>query len=310
MRCNVMNFQILIDDTFINTCGDVLSPLNNKSILSLVNDFEDGKWRYKNFHLFIWDNIAETSLSSKERAALIDCSASLISAAAENLRLVDKENDISKGSELAEIMLYGIMKHHYGALPIVPKIFYKQNSQDNAKGADSVHLVLHGDDDFTLWFGEAKFYNSIEDARLSSIINSVGDALRTDKLRKENSIITNVNDIDLLISNVDLRRRIKEALSPKNSIDLLKPKIHVPIFILHECQLTKVATSMSSDYIDDIVEYHKNRAIAFFKKQVELLKDVYLYNDISFHIILFPVPDKAMIVDKFVEKVEFHKGEF
>ncbi|EFN8667950.1 DUF1837 domain-containing protein, partial [Escherichia coli] len=32
--------------------------------------------------------------------------------------------------------------------------------------------------------------------------------------------------------------------------------------------------------------------------------------DISFHIILFPVPDKAMIVDKFVEKVEFHKGEF
>ncbi|SPX12645.1 Domain of uncharacterised function (DUF1837) [Escherichia coli] len=39
-------------------------------------------------------------------------------------------------------------------------------------------------------FGEAKFYNSIEDARLSSIINSVGDALRTDKLRKENSIIT------------------------------------------------------------------------------------------------------------------------
>lgn len=123
MRCNVMNFQILIDDTFINTCGDVLSPSNNKSILSLVNDFEDGKWRYKNFHLFIWDNIAETSLSSKERAALIDCSASLISAAAENLRLVDKENDISKGSELAEIMLYGIMKHHYGALPIVPKIF-------------------------------------------------------------------------------------------------------------------------------------------------------------------------------------------
>ncbi|MCZ5699298.1 SAVED domain-containing protein [Escherichia coli] len=129
-------------------------------------------------------------------------------------------------------------------------------------------MVLHGDDDFTLWFGEAKFYNSIEDARLSSIINSVGDALRTDKLRKENSIITNINDIDLLISNVDLRRRIKEALSPKNSIDLLKPKIHVPIFILHECQLTKVATSMSSDYIDDIVEYHKNRAIAFFKNKL------------------------------------------
>ncbi|MCZ5660454.1 SAVED domain-containing protein [Escherichia coli] len=75
------------------------------------------------------------------------------------------------------------------------KFFINKTSQDNAKGADSVHLVLYGDDDFTLWFGEAKFYNSIEDARLSSIINSVGDALRTDKLRKENSIITNTTTL-------------------------------------------------------------------------------------------------------------------
>lgn len=36
--------------------------------------------------------------------------------AAENLRLTDKEQDISKGSELAEIVLYAIMKHKYKAL--------------------------------------------------------------------------------------------------------------------------------------------------------------------------------------------------
>ncbi|WP_426724138.1 Hachiman antiphage defense system protein HamA [Enterobacter cloacae complex sp. 339J8] len=31
------------------------------------------------------------------------------------------EQDISKGSELAEIFLYGIMRHHFNALPVVPK---------------------------------------------------------------------------------------------------------------------------------------------------------------------------------------------
>ncbi|OKB67244.1 hypothetical protein BHU62_07045 [Serratia marcescens] len=304
-----MNFQVLIDDSFINVCGDCLSPSHNKSVLSIVNDFEDGEWWYKNFHLFIWDNIAETSLSSKERTSLIDRSASLMSAAAENLRLVDKENDISKGSELAEIMLYGIMKHHYGALPVVPKIFYKQNSQDNAKGADSVHLVLH-DNDFSLWFGEAKFYNSIENARLGGIIESVKNSLKTDKLKKENSIITNINDLDDLILDVDLRNEIKNALSPKNSIDLLKSKIHIPIFILHECETTSAATMMSPEYKRNIIEYHTERAKSFFEKQVVSLKDIHQHEQITFHFILFPVPNKSRIVDKFVKKVEFYKEEF
>ena len=55
--------------------------------------------------------------------------------AAKNLRLTDIDgDDPGKGSEIAEIALYGIMHHHFGALPVVPKIFYKQNVQDNAKG--------------------------------------------------------------------------------------------------------------------------------------------------------------------------------
>ena len=58
--------------------------------------------------------------------------------------MFDKKNikTDTEGSELAEILLYGIMHHHYKALPVVPKIFNKQNSNDNAKGADSVHIVL------------------------------------------------------------------------------------------------------------------------------------------------------------------------
>ncbi|WP_122582755.1 HamA C-terminal domain-containing protein, partial [Pseudomonas viridiflava] len=124
-----------------------------------------------------------------------------------------------------------IMKHKYNALPVVPKIFYKQNAQDNAKGADSVHIVLEGDDDFSLWFGEAKFFNSIEDSRLPSIITSVGNSLKTDKLKKENSIITNIADIDLLEINDQLKKKIKDSLSHQASIDTLKPKINIPILL-------------------------------------------------------------------------------
>ncbi len=166
-----MNFEILVNDFYINLASEPkLERAENKCILSLINDFEDGKWRYKKFESFIWDNIALTALSASERSKLIDMSHSSLTASAANLRLTDSPNDVGKGSELAEIVLYGIMHHLYKALAVVPKIFYKQNVQDNAKGADSVHVVLEGKDDFSLWFGEAKFYNSIEDARLPEII--------------------------------------------------------------------------------------------------------------------------------------------
>jgi hypothetical protein len=304
-----MNFEILIDDSFAQVDKQSqLSPIHNKYVLSLANDFEDGKWRHQKFESFIWDNIAETSLSARERASLIDKSHSTLVAAAKNLRLTDSDKDIGKGSELAEIILYGLMKHHYKALPIVPKIFHKQNTQDNAKGADSVHIVVDQSGEFTLWFGEAKFFNSIEDARLGSIIESVGNSLRTEKLRKENSIITNVREIQELIVDPELSKKIVDALSNQLSIDILKPRIHIPILLLHECVITKGCGEMTDAYKLELAEFHRDRSIAYFRAQLAKIGDIPKYESIHFHLIIFPVPNKKNIVDKFVANVVHFRG--
>lgn len=305
-----MDFEILVDDSFLKFVADPkLKPIEKKSVLSLLNDFEDKKWRYDKFENFVWDNIALTALSASEREKLADLSHSKLKSSAKNLRLTDAPTDISQGSELAEIVLYGIMQHHYGALPVVPKIFYKQNVQDNAKGADSVHIVLEGTDDFSLWFGEAKFYNSIEDARLSSVIESVENSLRTDKLKKENSIITNTSDIDILIGNSKLAKKIKDSLSNKISIDNIKPKIHIPILLLHECKITAATTEMTDEYRQIIRKYHLERANAYFKRQIKTLAEkVMKYSEIKFHIILFPVPNRGKVIRDFTAEAKHFKG--
>jgi hypothetical protein len=302
-------FEILIDNTFADVNSDLsLTPIGNKSVLSIINDFEDGTWRYQKFQEFIWNNITETALSVKERNSLIEKPFTSLTEAAKMLRLTDAtKDDKGQGSELAEIVLYGIMKHHYNALPVVPKIFYKQNAQDFAKGSDSVHIVLDGDRDFSLWFGEAKFYNSIEDVRLDAIVQSVENSLQTDKLKKENSIITNVSDIDNLTIDVDLKKRIKELLSTRESIDNLKPKLNIPILLLHECKLTQKQTILSDEYKKAIKAYHIQRAESYFKKQIAKMGGLHMYSEISFHIILFPVPVKETIVKKFVEHVDHLK---
>lgn len=305
-----MDFEILVDDLYLKIFSDTaLAPVENKRVLSLANDFEDEKWRYEKFENFIWDNIALTALSAQERGKLTGQSRSTLRESAKNLRLTDKAGDIGQGSELAEIVLYGIMHHHYGALPVVPKIFYKQNVQDNAKGADSVHIVLEGDDDFSLWFGEAKFFNSIEDARLPAVVKSVGNSLDTAKLKKENSIITNASDIDRLVPNPELAARIKDALAAKNSIDQIKPKIHVPILLLHECPITASTKEMNDAYRESVRKYHLERASSYFEKQIASLSGtVAKYAEVKFHIILFPIPDREKLIEQFSKEVAFHKA--
>ena len=304
-----MDFEILINNTFTDINTDAtLNPTDNKSVISMINSFEATEWRYNHFQNFIWDNIAETSLSHRERESLVNSHHSLLTYAAKNLRLSDKSGDISKGSEIAEIVLYAIMKHHFNALPVVPKIFYKQNAQDNAKGADSVHIIIENDTDFSIWFGEAKFYNSIEDARLPEIITSVENSLLTEKLKKENSIITNLPDIDSLIGDEALRNSIKSTLSPRESIDLIKPKLHIPILLLHECEITQRQSVISDDYKNELINYHKNRAESFFKKQLNKIGGIPQYSQIKFHLILFPVPLKKTIVDNFVSMADFYKN--
>lgn len=115
-------------------------------------------------------------------------------------------------------------------------------------------------------------------------------------------------DIDSLIGNETLRNSIKAALSPRESIDLIKPKLHIPILLLYECTITQKQSVVSDYYKNELIEYHKNRAESFFKKQLSKIGGIPHYSEIKFHLILFPVPLKKTIVDRFVSMADFYKN--
>lgn len=304
-----LGISIAVETCFVDfNSKSGLSPIERKYLLSFLNDFEDGGWRYSAFEDFLWDNVTQTALTQAERANAMLGDRSRLREAAKNLRLIDKEPDSSKGSEIAEIILYGLMRQHFNALPVVPKIFYKQNANDYAKGADSVHISVHGDK-FRLYFGEAKFYTSIENARLDTIVESVGRLLATDKLKKENAIITNLCELETLSLSPEMVRNIRAALSNRASIDDVKPLLHVPILLLHECPLTSGAVAMDKEYVDSVVEAHRERAQSYFERQLaKLTSQVLRYADITFHLILLPVPSKKQIVDRFLTEATILKG--
>ena len=310
MSSKLMDFDILVDDVFVNICTDPsLTPIDKSHLLSVVNGYEDNKWRMNLFRNFIFNNLAETGLSAQEREVLADKKFETLVAAAQKLRIEKKINKNS-GGEIGEIMLYGVMKHHFNALPVVPKIFYKQNAKDYAKGADSVHITLNGDGDFDLWLGEAKFYDSIKNARLDEPIASIDEMLSKKKLRDENSMVTNLHDLDILLKDSDMTKKVRETLSTNVSLDDIKKRLHVPIMILHECDITKATTDYNQTYKDAIIAYHKERANAYFKKMFsKLTTTVKNLASIHFHLILFPVPCKADIVTDFMNHAQLFQSD-
>lgn len=298
-------FKVIVNCPFREIAPNLeLNTIDKKYSVCMVNGFEDGKWMLETFLEYIWDNIAETALSAEERIALGKRPSTLLKRSAKNLRITDKD---TSGGEIAEILLYSIMRNFYGALPVVPKIFYKQNANDFAKGADSVHVVLEPDGSFSLWLGEAKFYSSLENSRLDKVVSSVLETLSTEKIKKENSIIIGLKDLDNLGLEEDMVTEIKNLLGCDKSIDLLKPNLHIPILLLHECNVTAKSTSLSDEYVEAIKVQYADRATAYFSKQIEMCKEVYLYSEITFHLILIPVPDKEVVVKEFVKRAKIYR---
>lgn len=307
-------FEVLFDDEVTSFADASVELVGNENLLSLANDYEDGEWRYGRFSNFIWDNAKEAALTQQEREALVGNPMTILERAAKRIRLSE---DKGKGSEIAEILLYGIMRQHYKALPAVPKIFFKQNRNDNAKGADSVHIVVADDGaTFELWLGEAKFYTNITSTNIEDFIESVEHLLGKTTITKENSIILGTRDVEDCLRQEfpekasELYAKIKDVLSPETSLDAIKRILHIPILLIEECKITKECKIFDDIYRERIRRAHQERALEYFSRQIELLKGkINLYSEIKFHLILFPIPDKNKIVQDFLVKGNLFRGE-
>lgn len=302
---SIIKFDILINDTFYKLTK-IGEDNHLKNVLSEYNDFEDGHWRYERFEEYIINNLVLTCLSASEREKIPDNSYSQLKLACQNLRILNTD-DNGKGSEIAEILLYGIMKDYYKALPAVAKIFFKQNVNDYAKGSDGFHIVL-SENDFSIWYGEAKFYKSLGKTQLSTIATSVLNSLDSKKLRKENITALDLTDLEIILQNSTQKEEIFEYLSLNKSLDDLKKKLHIPIMILYESPITTETSELSEEYKKRIYNEQLELTKKYFPIQDDICKSVFKYETITFHLIYFPVPNKDLIVDSFINKANFFRG--
>ena len=295
-------FDIIIDIQLMDLYKEYEEKENFKydikyfSVLGLTNKYINGEWNLEYFCTFFEDNIIFSALSKEELDSL-DKPKTKLKKAFYNLKEIKKKDndkiEITDG-EVGEVFLYGIMYEYYDAINLVPKIFYKQNRNDNVKGADSVHITI-SNKEIGIWFGEAKFYLDIKSA-ISQAVSSISEFFEN-LIYKELSISYPYlkdykNDIDKESFN-----KLKYLLKEEN-IDKLKEYLHVPILILYEEEKLKDVKSIDEFISEEINSIFIDNAMSLLKKQIiEFQKhNIFKYESIKIHIIFFPILNKKDIM--------------
>lgn len=296
--------ETLVDVNFADEILKHPGCIGNERQVGLLGPLDGGQWSNDLFDAFIRENLKYAASTPEEWAAVISPEEK-IRKIAKRVRICEGK---SKASELAEICLYGIMREYYHALPAVAKIYYKQNVNDTVKGADSVHVVLEDEGRFSLWYGESKFYQKITDTKIQTIVGSVKDMLDPDKMTKENELILGVSALRSIIKDDFLYQRIKSMLSHEGLPAELCAILHIPILLLYQDAQVFDQGPITEEARRNVRANMERITKQYFDEQIKNLGTHQQYSQICFHLILFPIPNKAVVADRFNRGMTILRG--
>lgn len=299
MYSDAFPFDVIIaDDRLCELASEYVQTLEEERLLGIANDYEEAKWRTRHFCKKIMDYLPLCALTQEEREKSLNNPYSVMEQAVGKLRCYAGENANKNSGELGEILLYGIMQNYFKAAESVPKIFYKQNTNDLVTGADSIHIIAN-ENDFTFWLGEAKVYKDLNQA-MASAAKSVKDMLERAKLNKEKSIILGIKE---LRKNKHLEAHIgtiENILSENASIDEFRKRLHVPILLVCEDEKVAQAEELDTDLRNYLRGKYIEGAQRFYEKlKAQLSTVIQQCRNVRFHLILFPIPSVDAVNEQF-----------
>ena len=242
-------------------------------------DYENGRWRAKDFAEYLIEWLPEFALKFSEYANFNGATGKrLLRKAAYHVYTTIKKNN---RGEFGEILLHALIREHFDSKPVVSKVFYKTSANDTVKGFDAVHLV-EIDGDYEIWLGEAKFYSDYKRA-VSDVVAEIHQHLDSGFLRNEFMFVEGkIDDVWELSAN------FKELVSDRVSLDEIKKRICIPILITYNTDVYDRYTEFSDTFKNDI----KNECDVAFN----LLEQKCQGLNLKLHIFLVPLADKQELV--------------
>ncbi len=205
--------------------------------------FELQAWRCKPFasHLIEWlpdYALAEAELTVNHGNMYVKLQQAAV-------RVYNSEKYQRRG-EAGEIGLHAICRDYFGTIPIAPRVFYKNSSNDVVKSFDMVHARISPNDDLELWLGESKLYQDSDDA--------ISDAIRSVSLHIDQGFLTNEKLIigPQISHSAPRYGEIIDLFRSQTSLDRLLKSAVFAIGIFSESAAVSAATSLDDVYRDGV----------------------------------------------------------
>ena len=265
---------------------DFASTSTPGKILS-CSDYENGRWRAKDFAQYLIEWLPEFALKFSEYANFNGTTGiRLLRKAAYHIyTTIKKENR----GEFGEILLHALIREHFNSKPAVSKVFYKTSANDTVKGFDAVHLVEY-EGDYEIWLGEAKFYSDYKSA-ISDVVAEIHQHLEAGFLRNEFMFVEGKID-----DAWELSPKFKELVSDRVSLDEIKKRICIPILITYNTNAYNRYTEFNESFKNDIVN-ECNTAFSILEQKCQGL-------NIKLHVFLVPLADKQELISYADEKLK------
>lgn len=200
---------------------------------------------------------------------------------AEAARAVYASDRYERRGEFGEILLHILLRQHFGTVPAISKIFFKDSRNDTVKGFDAVH-VLEGGDGLELWLGEVKFYSDLNRA-IRDVCDELSAHTAADYLRSEFVAITNKLD-DAWGDAANVRH----MLAQERSLDEIFTAVCVPVLLTYNSDVVGSYSQVGPAY-EAAFEKEVSAAWKAFGEKVPPIP-------VRVHLFLLPLRDKHELV--------------
>lgn len=196
--------------------------------------------------------------------------------------------------EAGEIALHAICRDYFGTIPIAPRVFYKNSSNDVVKSFDMVHARFPNDVEVELWLGESKLYKKASDA-ITDAIASVNSHLEQGFLQNEKLLLG--PQISRTAPNYD---GVIELFRPQTSLDRFVKSSVFAIGIAANSDAVTSATELTDAYRSSV-----SGELAYLAKRV---LGSGLDQKIRIVLIYIPLFDKDLFVKEFDNRLKGIQG--
>jgi len=256
-------------------------------LLGLCANYEQGRWRSREFADLLFDYLPEFALDYGELQKFNPGTGRRQLRKAARL-LYDSDKYRARG-EFGELLLHAVCREIYRSEPAISKVFFKGALNETVHGFDGVHVVAV-EERLDLLLGEVKFYSDISSA-MSAVAPELQDHLAADWLRDECMLI--LNRLDDTWPHSDALRSLVEE---RQTLDRIFSAIRVPVVLTYDSSTIAEHKSEDPPYPEA------------FEAELRALRDRFAERDLPAHVILdlIPVPlrDKAAFVTDLHQKLE------